>query len=215
MKKFFGSLLGTALLCLASAGPAASFQGTVWSLSSEALADSDPLHESYRITLGVDTNNYTGTGSFLDQVAIKVSSAVYSASLFSAPGATSSWALIPGGISASGCSEAGAGFTCANSLASLNSGMGVAVTTGNGAGMDHTWVFDIAVSNGGLFTGAGMASIKARFVNDQGMKVGDLVSEPMSLNLVSAAPEPETYAMLLAGLGLVGAWVRRRKAPSA
>ena len=29
---------------------------------------------------------------------------------------------------------------------------------------------------------------------------------------VSAVPEPETYAMLLAGLGLVGAFTRRRKA---
>ncbi len=28
---------------------------------------------------------------------------------------------------------------------------------------------------------------------------------------VSAVPEPETYAMLLAGLGLVGAIARRRK----
>jgi hypothetical protein len=28
--------------------------------------------------------------------------------------------------------------------------------------------------------------------------------------MVSAVPEPETYAMLLAGLGLIGAMVRRR-----
>ena len=35
------------------------------------------------------------------------------------------------------------------------------------------------------------------------------------LYMVSAVPEPETYAMLLAGLGLVGAMVRRRKAKAA
>ncbi len=35
------------------------------------------------------------------------------------------------------------------------------------------------------------------------------------LYMVSAVPEPETYAMLLAGLGLMGAIVRRRKAKSA
>ncbi len=211
MKKVVVSTLSAALLCLASASHANSFQGTVWSLSSEAMADSDPLHETYRVTLGVDTNNYTGGGSFLDQVALKVSSAVYSASLFSAPGGTAAWALSPGGISAGGCSGAGAGFTCANSLATLNSGMGVSVTTGNGVGVDHRWVFDISVNNGGLFTGEGMSSVKARFVNGLGEKVGALVSEPMSMNVVSAVPEPETYAMLLAGLGLVGAWVRRRK----
>ncbi|MDP3126696.1 MAG: PEPxxWA-CTERM sorting domain-containing protein, partial [Thiobacillus sp.] len=32
-----------------------------------------------------------------------------------------------------------------------------------------------------------------------------------AVNLAAAVPEPETYAMLLAGLGLVGAAVRRRK----
>jgi len=32
---------------------------------------------------------------------------------------------------------------------------------------------------------------------------------------VTAVPEPETYAMLLAGLGLMGTIARRRKAKSA
>ena len=32
---------------------------------------------------------------------------------------------------------------------------------------------------------------------------------------VSAVPEPETYAMMLAGLGLMGAIARRRKAKQA
>ena len=33
----------------------------------------------------------------------------------------------------------------------------------------------------------------------------------LQLSGVSVVPEPETYAMLLAGLGLVGAMARRRK----
>ena len=32
---------------------------------------------------------------------------------------------------------------------------------------------------------------------------------------VTSVPEPETYAMLLAGLGVMGAVARRRKAPQA
>jgi hypothetical protein len=35
------------------------------------------------------------------------------------------------------------------------------------------------------------------------------------VNMVSAVPEPETYAMMLAGLGLLGAVARRRKAKQA
>jgi hypothetical protein len=34
----------------------------------------------------------------------------------------------------------------------------------------------------------------------------------ITVNTVSAVPEPETYAMMLAGLGLMGTVVRRRKA---
>ena len=37
----------------------------------------------------------------------------------------------------------------------------------------------------------------------------------VSSSIVSAVPEPETYALLLAGLGLVGAVVKRRKATPA
>ncbi len=36
-----------------------------------------------------------------------------------------------------------------------------------------------------------------------------------NVNLVTAVPEPETYAMMLAGLGLLGAVARRRKAKQA
>jgi hypothetical protein len=34
----------------------------------------------------------------------------------------------------------------------------------------------------------------------------------LTLTAVAAVPEPETYAMLLAGLGVIGAIARRRKA---
>lgn len=202
-----------ALVAMGASSPvlANSFQGTIWSLtySGAALPDADPLHETFRVTLGIDTNGYSGTGSFLDQVAVKVSDSFVSASLYSAPFGVASWALVPGGISASGCNGAGSGFECVNSLAVLNAGKGVAINPGNGVGIDYSWVLDITMDNGALFTGLDMASVKGRFVNSSGAKVGDLVSE--HITLTTPVPEPETYAMLLAGLGLLGFAARRRK----
>ena len=212
-----------AVLALASglvAAPAAfadsnSFQGTFWSLSysGSALPDNDNVHETYRITLSVDTNGYTGSGAYLDQIGFKISSRQpFSETLVSAPDGVSAWSLVPGGISANrGCSGNGNdGFLCANSLNVLNSGKGVAINPGNGSGVDYTWVFDVTVNNGKLFTGADDASVKARFVDSYGRKAGDLVSEDITLAAVTAVPEPETYAMLLAGLGLMGFVARRR-----
>ncbi len=46
---------------------------------------------------------------------------------------------------------------------------------------------------------------------DNGVDGGDLAFKAV----ISAVPEPETYAMLLAGLGLIGATVKRRKAKQA
>ena len=203
-------------LALVAAAPASadSFSGTVWSLSysGSALPDADPLHQTYRITLAVDTNGYNSTGLYLDQVALKVSSSVFAVSLFDAPSGASSWTLVNGGINASGCSGSGSGFECVNSQAVLNGGKGVAINAGNGVGIDYSWVFDITMKNDALFTGADGPSIKARFVKANGAKAGALVSEPGTLTIVTTPiPEPETYAMLLAGLGLLGFAARRRK----
>jgi PEP-CTERM motif len=207
--------IGLALLGMTSMAFADSFQGTVWSLTYSGLAQpepvTDPLHQTYRITLGVDTTGYSGTGSFLDQVAIKVSNSVFAATLVNAPTGAAAWILAPGGINAGGCSGSGSGFECVNSDLTLNAGKGVAINAGNGVGIDYSWVFDITVANGTLFNHEDDASVKARFVNSWGNKVGALVSEEVPLTMVSAVPETETYAMMLAGLGLMGTIARRRK----
>jgi hypothetical protein len=185
-----------------------SCDGAMYTLSysGSELPDVDPLHETYRVTLDIDTNTYTGGGTYLDNVAIKVSSSVVSFSLFSAPGGVANWELHNGGINASGCSDSGAGFVCVNGLA--NSGNGYAITTGNGPGTDYSFVFDLVVNNGALFTGLNAASIKARYVDANDGKKGALLSENITLQ-IPQVPEPTT--MLLLGLGLMGlAWMRRK-----
>jgi hypothetical protein len=200
---FIKSLAIMAMLAYGHTSYAAdSFQGTIWSLSysGAALADSDPLHETYRVTLDVNTSGYTGGGSFIDQVAVKVSSSLYGASLVSGPGGASNWSISNGGIGAYGCTGNGGGFECADGL----------ILAGNTAvpGGTYSWVFDLTMDNGLLFTGLLESSVKGRFVDANGRKVGALVSE--NVTLTSPVPEPEIYAMMGLGLGLIG-WVGRRK----
>lgn len=174
-------------------------RGSIWTLTSSgsALPDADPLHETFRITLGVDTDAYPLAGSFIDQVAIKVSDAVFARSLVDAPSSPAAWTLVDGGIDAKGCSGSGSGFVCADSTSVLNGGSGVALTTGNGPGVDLAWVFDVTVDNGALFIASGRASVKGRYLEPGGPQ--HLISGHASL-----APEPESHALLLAGLALLG-----------
>jgi hypothetical protein len=200
---------------VSTANAQGEFQGTVWSLSYSGLAlpDADPLHETYRVTLGVDLAGYDGPASFIDQVALKVSTSVYAASIFDAPGGGSAWTLQAGALSNFGCSGVGSDFQCANSTLELNGGRGASIVDLY-SGTDYSWTFDISMNNGALLTApSGDLSpyMKVRFVDQVGLKSGDLIVEHIALTV----PEPETYAMLLVGLGLMGFVARRRQSVSA
>ncbi len=67
-------------------------------------------------------------------------------------------------------------------------------------GTPYSWVFDIEMAAGDLFTGPFQASIKARYADNSGKKVGDLVSE----NITLMVPEPSAGALLGLGLGMSG-----------
>jgi hypothetical protein len=177
-------------------------QGGIYTLSytGTALPDVDLLHETYRITFDINTTGYNGGGAYLDQVALKVSSAVYNVSLYDAPGGAGAWDLNSGGINANGCSGSGSGFTCADSMISLNTGLGVAVPGGT-----YSWIFDVTTSNGSLFADLDGSSVKARYVGSDGTKVGALVSE----TLVRKVPEPSTILLLGSGLLAFGFMARR------
>ena len=95
----------------------------------------------------------------------------------------------------------GSGFVCADSN-------GVGLPVGDGTPL-YQWDFDLTMANGALLTGIDRASVKGRFVDSLGHKVGSLVSERVTL-IASPVPEPENYVLMLAGLGLVGLIARRR-----
>jgi PEP-CTERM motif-containing protein len=174
-------------------------QGSIYEISTTTTPLSSTLTtQTWRITYTIDTTGYNGGGTHLDSVALKVSSALLAATLVSAPGGVGQWVETLGGINAGGCSGSGGGFDCAEATS-----VGTSPVV---PGSTYTWIFDLTMSTGGLLTGTGQSTVKARYVDDAGSKVGALVSEGITLTIV---PEPSTAVLLVIGGTLLGA--RRRR----
>ncbi|RIK89927.1 MAG: hypothetical protein DCC71_25765 [Proteobacteria bacterium] len=180
-------------------GPACgTCQGSIYEISYDgAPIASTATTETWRITYTIDTSGYAGGGTRLDTVALKVSAQLVDADLVAAPGGVALWNEFLGGLNANGCGGAGGGFDCVEATS-----VGVSPVVPGGV---YTWVFDLEMATGVLATGTDEASIKARYVNEAGVKVGDLVSENVTLTLV---PEPSTLLLLAAGIA--GLAPRRR-----
>jgi len=212
MKNLFKALLLTAFAFAGTSAfadpiggpndpPCATCFGSVYTL--EYVADTnDPLH--FTISLTIDTSDYSGAGSFISAVSIKVASQIEATSgLTTPPPGTGTWTDAFGQVnSATGdCSGGGSGWLCASSTDNL------AVV---GDGLVYTWIFDVYVDNINRWMLDSLeASIKANYDPPEGL----ITSENITLQNggpPNETPEPQTLALL--GLGLLAlAYVRRRR----
>jgi hypothetical protein len=162
------------------------------------LATSNP--DVFDIFLKVDTSATTLPGDYLNAVAPKVSSSFTSVTLISGPSTFTS--VESGGIGNGGCTGSGSGFFCSES-----SGKGD--PTGTGKVYNFEWQLTLASAADLMLTGD---SIKARYVNVDGTKVGSLTSEDITLQPGTPPPPvPEPGSLLLVCTGLLGAAVSVRR----
>jgi hypothetical protein len=94
-------------------------------------------------------------------------------------------------LGANGCTGGGSGKDCFTGSAAVTNDM------------DFTFTYTGTLNLDGM--GDAAPQLKVRFLDASGEKTGSLYSAAVPV------PEPETYAMMLAGLGAVGFMARRRR----
>lgn len=142
----------------------------------------------------------------------------------------------PNGVGITNLGTFGGNGSYVNGINDLGEIVGVA-STAVGLNNNHAFLF----SHGGMtdlslldiVVAAGWTNLWVTDINNNGQMVGngvnssgeaqafllsytsDTVFDPQPIFIPSPIPEPETYAMLLVGLGLIGFMARRRKAADA
>jgi hypothetical protein len=149
------------------------------------------------LTLEIDAAHRTGdwaTATTLGALQLKDIGNFDSVTLSAAPGGAANWTLSSSELNANGC---GGGAHVGASLC----------FAGDHIALSDDMVFKFTF-NGGA-TDFSSPHLKVNMFNgDGGRKVGSLLSRNIPLQPV---PEPQSYAMMLGGLALMGVVVRRRK----
>ena len=196
------ALMGPAASALAQWSYSFNDMGVDYTLTDLTIGDATT--HSYSLTL--DTTGYKqASGAYLDSVDIKAwDGTVIDFTLVDAPNGASAWGGTEGPISSgpssnTGCGVSGSGFACVE-----------AFTKGTfdvASGSAYTFLFDVTADSSASFLSSPMgAHIGAGYADINGAGRGYGIT-----SVTAPIPEPETYALLLAGLGLLGIVARRRK----
>lgn len=193
MKTFASkSLLGKTLATLAlTLGVAASSQAG--SLTYQGVTFTSTWSGNL-LTLEIDAARRTGdwaTATTIGALQLKDLGSFSDVTLVSAPGAAGDWTLSSNELNANGCSGGG------------HAGRSLCYS-GERLALGDDMVFQFSFSGGAPSLDA--PHLKVNFFGDGERKVGSLLSQT-----IAPVPEPETYAMMLGGLGLVGFMARRRR----
>jgi hypothetical protein len=172
----------------------ASCQGGIYALTYSNF-QLGSTNDTFDLFLTIDTTSLNIPAAlYIDAVAPKPSSSVVSALLLTFPASSpggSGWDTnVNQGLGAGGCTNGGSGFICTTS-------------TGNGAPLSNTmnsWSWFVTTPHNTPLTGADGASFKVLYTNADGVKVGGLVSENITLTPDGQAPEPATCGLIAAGL---------------
>ncbi|WP_245213614.1 PEP-CTERM sorting domain-containing protein [Rhodoferax sp. AJA081-3] len=189
-QKILAALISAAASCSAFADSSLSFQDVTFSTQA---VDSDTLR--FTIT-GADTAGGDWLGvQYLKAFSFKDIGDIASFAVVSGPSFAS---IAESGkeLNAKGCTGGNSGGAC------------FSFTQATALTSSMTWTIDFVAAAGQTLNFAA-PHLKVDFYTSAGDKksTGSLLSQSM----VSAVPEPETFALLLAGLGLVGAVARRRQ----
>jgi hypothetical protein len=146
------------------------------------------------LTLEIDAANRSGdwaNATSIGALQLKDLGTFSDVTLVSAPGAATDWTLSSNELNANGC---GGGSHAGSSLC----------YSGDRVALSDNMVFQFSFAGGAPSLDA--PHLKVNFFGDGDRKVGSLLSQT-----IAPVPEPETYAMMLGGLGLVGFMARRKR----